>query len=244
MLPALLLLLAAAAPASASPKPHTVTALLVDAEFVCARRTLAPLVLLPEAEAQLQVPADCPGAGGRWGLRVACAGGRCTGNVREGERVVADVEGPRPRKGRAPAPLALTPRPGLASASLAALQQLQLSATGEQALQVDPRAELARPLRVAFRGQSFTYAHPLEPGRRTPLEPRQDAPGVSLSAQAERLDAGHVRLRLWTAAGALLLERTLALGEGTDFPCARSGGWCAEAVRVGVELLPHQPLKP
>ena len=236
MLPLLLLPLLAAAPA-------TISALEVDAEFVCARRTLTPLVLLPQTEGALQVPADCPGAGARWSLHVSCAQRGCSGTVSEAGRVLADVEGPRPRKGK-PAPLSLTPRPGLSAPALAGLQQLQLSATGEQALQVDPRAELARPLRVAFRGSSFTYAHPLVPGARTKLAPRQDAPGVQLEAQADRLDSQRVRLQIWSPNGTRVLERTLRLGETHPFDCARSGGFCQEPVQVGVELLPPQPLKP
>ena len=241
MLPLLLLsLAAAAAPPSA---PVTVSALMVDAEFVCARRTLTPLVLLPDTEGALTVPADCPHAGAGWTLRVSCVRRGCTGTVSEGERVLAEVAGRRPRKGK-PTPLSLTPRPALPAAALAGLAQLQLSATGEQPLQVHPALELARPLRVSFRGASFTYAHPLVPGVRTRLAPRQDAPGVQLEAQAQRLDAGRVRLRVWNPAGALVLERTLRLGEARPFDCARSGGWCAEDVQVGVELLPPQPLGP
>lgn len=240
MLPLLLLL--AAAPAA--PRAHTQSALELDAELLCTHRTLLPLVLLSGGEAELQVPAGCPAAGARWSLQGACAKKACTLTVREAGRVLADVEGARPRKGR-PAPLALTPRPGLTPATLQTLQLLQLSATGETQLKVDPRVELQRPLRVAFRGSSFTYAHPLEPGARTRLAPRQGAPGVQLGAQAERLDAERVRLRLWSPAGALLLERTLRLGsESVAFPCERSEGWCTEAVQVGVELLPPQPLKP
>jgi hypothetical protein len=237
LLPALLALATAAAPST----PRAVPALLVDAEFVCSKRTLVPLVLAPDTEGALRVPADCPGAAAQFSLRLGCTGRACTGSVRQGEQVLADVEGTRPRKGRT-APLPLTPRPGLAPETLAGLQQLQLTLTGEQALQVDPRVELERPLRVSFRGQSFAYGRPLEAGARTELEPRQDAPGVRLSVQAERLDAERVRLRLWTGAGARVLERTLRLGEAVAFPCERSGGWCAEPVQVWVERLPPRPL--
>lgn len=215
-------------PKKESPTPPVqVTALAVDVDFVCRTPSTQSLVLTPKAQAQLEVPKDCPDARADWRLSVDCADEkRCSGDIRNREGVIARIEGSRKL-------LTVTP---VSPQHPQTLDFLAVRITGQHSLAMETPVEHQPPVQLLLQVPAVTGVYTLSPSEPEPLSLDFEHRGkrLKLYARASRADATHVRLELWNARKELLLDANLEMDKPRELECQRLEDICEGVMKFWV----------
>lgn len=225
MLSALLaLLLAADDTRGPAPAPTQVIALAVDVDFTCSGAKTQSLILPPRAEAQLELPAECPDAKADWRLTLGCEpSGRCTGEIRTPQGALARLQGPREQ---------LTLK-ALAAKAPATLKHLRVRVTGEHRLELGAAAEHQPPLQLLLRLPAVTGVYTLAPSEPpVPVDYEHRGQRVTLKAQVTRTAPRRVHVRLWSAKNEPLLDETLDMDQPRELACGRVEDICQGSLEV------------
>ncbi|HYO70481.1 MAG TPA: hypothetical protein VEU33_30815 [Archangium sp.] len=214
-------------PKKESPPPVQVTALAVDVDFVCRSPSTQSLILPPRAQAQLEVPKDCPDARADWRLSVDCADEKhCSGDIRTREAVIARIEGSRKL-------LTVTP---VSPQHPPTLDFMAVRITGQHALTLETPLENQPPVQLLLQLPAVTGVYSLSPSAPEPLSLDFEHRGkrLRLYARASRTDATHVRLQLWNARKELLLDAPLEMDKPRELECQRLEKICEGVMKFWV----------
>jgi hypothetical protein len=219
-----LLLAADETPARKGP-PAEVTALAVDVDFVCRTRATQSLILIPKAQAQLEVPPTCPDTGADWRLSVECESAQhCSGYVRTKEGAIALVQGSRKQ---------LDVKP-IAKEHPATLDLLLVRITGQHSLKADAAVEHQPPVQVLLHLPAVTGVYTLAPPEPAALDFEHRGQRITFQAQASRTEDGRVHLQLWSPDHRPLLDETLQMNDPHELDCKRLSGICEGTMKVFV----------
>lgn len=204
-----------------------VTAVEMDASFICSQSPALNLTVPSSAEVVLQVPAGCPEAGAFWLLSLRCEA-HCTGRVADADgRTLASLSGPR---------AALSVKP-LGKEHPHSLGLLRLAAA-KKSVRADASDLLDVPLVLLVQADAFAASHTLKVAEATAIGSPLVASSRQLYARVSRMDLGRARVELWNEQHQSLLDAVVKLGATVPLDCARTAGWCTGSAQLSVE--PHR----